>query len=152
MQARKSAKANGQDISLVRSHRLHIAAAAVLFVVKTRPAAPRWACPPPSPRRARAPSPRPPQCAFVAFFLVFRQSRAPGGVSLANPYAGIDIREPFPGPLAPLTVYDPALPLVRVGRDADGGYAVASLGRHAYDLYLAGGVERDTSFDRSFFR
>lgn len=50
----------------------------------------------------------------------------------------------------PWTQYNAGLRLVRIGKDGDGGYPIADLGRDAYDVYVAGGVNDDTSFDRAF--
>lgn len=61
-------------------------------------------------------------------------------------------KQPYFGAIGPLTVYQAGLPMMRVGKFSDGGYVVASLGRNAYDLYLAGGVNDDTSFDLAFFQ
>ena len=51
-----------------------------------------------------------------------------------------------------LTVYDSIqLNMERIGKDYDGGYNIALLGSGAYDLYLGGGINDDTSFENHFF-
>ena len=53
--------------------------------------------------------------------------------------------------LKAFTVYKSKWPKVRLGRDYDGGYAIADIG-NPYDYFLSGGIENDTSFEESFLK
>ena len=50
--------------------------------------------------------------------------------------------------LAPLTVYAPTRPKVRLGSDHDGGYVLCALDVE-YDHFLSGGIGSDSSFERA---
>lgn len=61
------------------------------------------------------------------------------------------LRPPSQHPLIrALTVYDPAAPLVRLGRQNDGGYVICD--GLAYDGFVSGGVADDLSFEDDFLR
>jgi hypothetical protein len=49
-----------------------------------------------------------------------------------------------------LTVYRCPYPKLRLGKDYDGGYIIADIPGIKYKLLLAGGIERDISFEEAF--
>jgi hypothetical protein len=49
-----------------------------------------------------------------------------------------------------LTVYKCPFPKVRLGKDFDGGYIIASIPDTDYKLMIAGGIENDISFEEDF--
>lgn len=49
-----------------------------------------------------------------------------------------------------LTVYESPFPKLRIGKDYDGGYVIAVIPDVNYSLLLAGGIERDISFEEDF--
>lgn len=49
-----------------------------------------------------------------------------------------------------LTVYECPYPKLRLGKDYDGGYIIADIPGIKYQLLLAGGIERDISFEEAF--
>ena len=53
--------------------------------------------------------------------------------------------------LSAFTVYESKWPKIRIGRDYDGGYAIADIG-NPYDYFLSGGIENDTSFEEDFLK
>jgi hypothetical protein len=54
-------------------------------------------------------------------------------------------------PLA-LTVYECPFPKLRLGKHHDGGYVIADIPGVEYQLLLAGGIERDISFEEDFVK
>jgi hypothetical protein len=51
-----------------------------------------------------------------------------------------------------LTVYQCPFPKMRIGRESDGGYVIAVIPNHTYDLLLAGGIADDISFEEHFLQ
>ena len=51
-----------------------------------------------------------------------------------------------------LTVYKSPFPKMRIGRETDGGYVIAIIPNHTYDLLLAGGIANDISFEEHFLQ
>mgnify|MGYP000001757199 CR=1 FL=1 len=51
-----------------------------------------------------------------------------------------------------LTVYQSPFPKMRIGRESDGGYVIASIPNHTYDLLLSGGIKDDISFEEQFLQ
>lgn len=49
-----------------------------------------------------------------------------------------------------LTVYKSPYNKLRLGKDYDGGYIIADIPNVKYDLFLAGGIEKDISFEVDF--
>jgi hypothetical protein len=51
-----------------------------------------------------------------------------------------------------LTVYQCPFPKTRLGKDYDGGYIIADIPTAKYSILLAGGIERDISFEEDFIK
>ena len=49
-----------------------------------------------------------------------------------------------------LTVYKSPFNKIRLGKDYDGGYIIADIPNIKYELFLAGGIENDVSFEEGF--
>lgn len=49
-----------------------------------------------------------------------------------------------------LTVYTSPFPKIRLGKDNDGGYIISEIPNIDYKVILAGGIERDISFEEDF--
>ena len=72
---------------------------------------------------------------------------------LYPPLSGVKSKNttPYPGDLGPLTVYNAHVSLERVGnQEGDGGYVIAKSAPSAYDAFISGGVQYDTSFENAW--
>ena len=49
-----------------------------------------------------------------------------------------------------LTLYEPSLKKIRLGKDYDGGYIICEIPDIEYDLFISAGINNDISFEEKF--